>query len=310
MKELKEAVVGEIAFEVGLQASFIEKDARVAELLSALSNIEMPDGMSLVFAGGTCLARAYCLTARMSEDVDIKLTLDASLGNAAKRRRLSDFKQLVRDAIAELGFEIQDEWARNNNQNVNYKLTYASLFDSAGTVMREHIQLETTQSNPRLPTQQMPVSSFVSGADGSGPDVISIACVNLNEMAAEKFVALTRRVAGELEGTKAEVWDPALVRHIYDLKFLQPHVDMTVVAPLVREVMRQDAKQFASWFPAYAADPEGQTKLALSALESQQRFRDDYERFHDEMVYSEPVGYVVGLKAVREMATSILAPDR
>ena len=69
----------------------IEKDLHVTDALRELSKIKVtqvarrvadsaPDQIEvsahLVFAGGTCLSKAYGLIERMSEDIDIKVVLD------------------------------------------------------------------------------------------------------------------------------------------------------------------------------------------------------------------------------------------
>ncbi|MBL1276515.1 MAG: nucleotidyl transferase AbiEii/AbiGii toxin family protein [Ectothiorhodospiraceae bacterium] len=52
--------------------AIVEKDYYAIQLLKLLSAVETPD-YQLVFAGGTCLAKAHQNTYRMSEDIDIKL---------------------------------------------------------------------------------------------------------------------------------------------------------------------------------------------------------------------------------------------
>lgn len=71
-----------------------EKDIHITELLKELSELEIHHdhfsdldprrgettrhdaGIQLVFAGGTCLSKAYGLINRMSEDIDIKIFLE------------------------------------------------------------------------------------------------------------------------------------------------------------------------------------------------------------------------------------------
>ena len=52
----------------------VEKDWHVIRAMQAISQVD--SGIfRLVFAGGTCLARAHKLVQRMSEDVDYKVVL-------------------------------------------------------------------------------------------------------------------------------------------------------------------------------------------------------------------------------------------
>ncbi len=52
--------------------SIIEKDYYVTRIIHALSSVEN-EFFRLIFAGGTCLAKAYKIVKRMSEDVDFKI---------------------------------------------------------------------------------------------------------------------------------------------------------------------------------------------------------------------------------------------
>jgi len=51
--------------------AIVEKDYYAVQLLKLLAGLDTP-GYILVFAGGTCLAKAHQNTYRMSEDIDIK----------------------------------------------------------------------------------------------------------------------------------------------------------------------------------------------------------------------------------------------
>jgi predicted nucleotidyltransferase component of viral defense system len=59
---------------LGLDETVIEKDYYVTQVIHTLSNVEN-ENFRLVFCGGTCLAKAYKLVQRMSEDVDFKIQL-------------------------------------------------------------------------------------------------------------------------------------------------------------------------------------------------------------------------------------------
>jgi predicted nucleotidyltransferase component of viral defense system len=54
--------------------SIIEKDYYVTQVIHALSGIEN-EYFRLIFAGGTCLAKAHKIVKRMSEDVAFKIQL-------------------------------------------------------------------------------------------------------------------------------------------------------------------------------------------------------------------------------------------
>jgi hypothetical protein len=58
-----------------------------------------------VFGGGTALSRAYKLTKRMSEDVDLKIVSDKPPSRGALRK----FRNDVTDALLAAGFEFDPE---------------------------------------------------------------------------------------------------------------------------------------------------------------------------------------------------------
>ena len=105
-----------------------------------------------------------------------------------------------------------------------------------------------------------------------------IACVSVVQTAAEKLVSLTRRTAMEMAGASRDP-DPTLVRHVYDLHMIRALVDPAIVADLARAIAAADAQEFASQYPAYAADTAGETRKALDTLCSNPLHRERYVRF-------------------------------
>ncbi|WP_408836134.1 nucleotidyl transferase AbiEii/AbiGii toxin family protein [Acetobacter tropicalis] len=108
-------------------------------MLAALQHTDLPQGISLVFAGGTCLARAHRLVARMSEDVDLKIAITPlpSSKNAA-RKILGALKETIRKITADLGFPDPVISAKNENHYICAELSYA---DSTGedVELRPHL---------------------------------------------------------------------------------------------------------------------------------------------------------------------------
>lgn len=58
---------------VALRAAILEKDILVTEALRAIWEFDLPS-VALTFSGGTCLAKAYGLLERMSEDIDLRVS--------------------------------------------------------------------------------------------------------------------------------------------------------------------------------------------------------------------------------------------
>ena len=78
------------------QPAVVEKDWHVMRVMQMVCGIN-DDRYTLVFAGGTCLARAYRLIARMSEDVDFKIVRrDSSRASKSKlRRELGELRNIL-----------------------------------------------------------------------------------------------------------------------------------------------------------------------------------------------------------------------
>jgi hypothetical protein len=150
----------------------------------------------------------------------------------------------------------------------------------------------------------LPVSSFVAEGTRRPPEVAKMACVSLAETAAEKLVSLTRRTAMEMAGASRDP-DPTLVRHIYDLHMMRALVEPAEITALARVIAESDAKEFASQYPAYAADIAGETGKALDALRTDPLHRRRYDDFVSAMVYGDKPDYDAALDTVTTMAETI-----
>ena len=88
-QRLIDDAIGELS--LALSPAILEKDILVTEALRALSQVNL-SGLTLTFSGGTCLAKAYQLLERMSEDIDLRLQIEnqGDLSRSALRRVLSE----------------------------------------------------------------------------------------------------------------------------------------------------------------------------------------------------------------------------
>ena len=192
----------------------VEKDLLVVRAIGAIAQVDAGP-FSLVFGGGTALARAHKVIRRMSEDVDFKIVLTGvSLSRNALRQELGALRGRVTASLLAAGFVFDPADAavvrsRNENRYTIYQLPYTSSEDLEG--LRPTVQIELTYAALRLPPVTKPVASFVHEAFGRDPEVPGIPCVSLDETAAEKLVSLTRRTAMERAGLSRDV-DTALVR--------------------------------------------------------------------------------------------------
>jgi hypothetical protein len=284
----------------------VEKDLHVVRAITALTAIDAAP-FTLIFGGGTALARAHRLVRRMSEDVDFKIVPApaAPVSRSILRQSLGALRDRVTEALQAAGFafnpaDTAHTRSRNENRNTIWQLPYDNA-SGTGEGLRPTIQIEMTYAQLRRAPVTLPVSSFVAEAHGRPPEMARIACVSVTETAAEKLVALTRRTAMELAGLSRDP-DPTLVRHIYDLHMMRDHLDPAVVATLARDIAAADAQEFRNQYPAYAADIAGETGKALEALNTDPVHRDRYNRFVAAMVYGERPEFDAALATVVELA--------
>jgi len=280
----------------------VTKDFYVVQAIKALASVDASP-FTLVFGGGTALARAHKLVKRMSEDVDFKIVPPPSVSISLSKRRklLSELRKRVNEALHAAGFAFDpaDEtttWSRDANTYSVWHLPYGGGVGDA-RALRPTIQVEMTHAPLRLASVEKPVSSFVAEAYSKSPEVASIPCVSLTETAAEKLVSLTRRTAMERAGLSRAI-DPTLVRHIYDLHAMRANIEIEQLARLVPLIAVADAREFGNQYPAYAADIMGETRSAIAALQHDDLYRQRYNDFMAAMVYGEQTEFRLAINTV------------
>ena len=111
-----------------------------------------------------------------------------------------------------------------------------------------------------------------------------ITCSALDEIAAEKWVALTRRLAETK--IKSRQSDQHLVRHLYDLHQLHQANRLTGEhLALIDRIMQQDRQQFSKRNSNYAIDPIATSKAGLETLQNDPAWETAWDKFLFEMVY-------------------------
>lgn len=276
----------------------VEKDWHVVKALAAIAALD-PAPLRLVFGGGTALSRAHRLIRRMSEDIDLKIVADQEPSRPALRR----LRNTVTKALLDVGFKFDPENRehRESGNESRYTVFRVPYAPRGPAPLRPEIMIELGVWPLRGPTIDLPVSSFVAEAMKRSPELARIACVSVTQTVAEKFVALTRRVAAECDLPEAGR-DPALVRHIYDLHVVRPHYDPAGVAALIREVIPHDAKVFASKSSAYRHNPMAETLKAVGVMQSDPYYARQFAEFHRLMVYGDRVEYAACLATVKDLA--------
>ncbi len=283
--------------------ALVEKDMQVAKALAAISALDL-GAVRLVFGGGTALGRAYRLIHRMSEDIDLKIVAADPL----RRADLREIRQAITDALLAAGFQFNPDdpehrLSRNESRYTIYRLPYRAVSEGQG-VLRPAIQIETAVWPLRQPSVELPVQSFFAEAFQQEPEVDRIACVSILETAAEKFVALTRRIASE-KGLPDDQRDSTLARHIYDLHVIRSHYDVAEVSALIPAIIQTDVDAFGNQSPPYRADPMGETLRAIDALEGDPVYARTYADFQRRMVYGEEQEYRAAIQTLRELFAGV-----
>jgi predicted nucleotidyltransferase component of viral defense system len=281
--------------------ALVEKDWHVVQALAAIRDAAS-DGLTLAFGGGTALGRAYGLLDRMSEDIDLRVVGEKATSRSALKR----LRRQVSERLQETGFAVDTSrvTVQHSDTYVRYDLPYDPIMRGEG-VLRPEIKIEISAFPTRRPLTNRAVISFVAEANKVEAEIPSIACVSLVEIAAEKFVALTRRSGAAFAGFQA--LDSTLPRHVYDLSRLKGQYDAEDAARLALETMKDDAATRGDDFPAYQADPLGETLRAVEVMARDHAFASDYAILMEVMVYGDKPAFADAAAVVRGFADRVAA---
>ena len=277
--------------------ALVEKDWYVVRALAAIAAAD-PTPLRLVFGGGTALSRAHRLIRRMSEDVDLKIVADHP-----SRAQLRALREKITTALLAVGFQFDPEnrehrLSQNETRYTLFRLPYTPSAAGEG-VLRPRIQIELAVWPLLLPDTPRSVRSFVAEANRRDAEIPAIACVSVAQTAAEKFVALTRRIGAER--AQGLVPDRTLLRHIYDLWAVREHYDRDVAAKLIPMLIKSDADTFARQFAAYQANPLAVIHQVIEALTAEPVYAREFDVFLRDMVYGEPVDFHVALRELQQL---------
>jgi predicted nucleotidyltransferase component of viral defense system len=307
MKKLPPAVVQRITdFEsesgLSLPAYALEKDHIILEVLKLIMSIPADPYFRFVFCGGTCLAKAYGVLERMSEDVDFKLVptpAATALTKTALRQKLRAFVQKIVEKLQESEFGATSINRRSQDQSKYSALDiqYESAF-SKPISLRAHVLVELNYATLESPTQILDVGLLLDKLIlGTYQLPLKIECASLVEALAEKLVAFPRRLSLQIERSihsppeQDENWDKSLVRHLYDVSQIIAQHSMTQsesleLARIVSIVLKSDALEFASQHPKFFSDPYGQIQETMAWAANSAALQSQYESFVQDMVYA------------------------
>lgn len=277
-QELIEALVAEAA-PGRITAGLLEKDEHLTDALRALFALQ-PEGVQLVFCGGTSLSKAYGLIERMSEDADLKVVFpDLDQSRAETRRRLSELRTLVTNTLAGIGLT-EDKakgLAFNENRYFCSEWTYERHYASAAG-LRPHLQIELTARTPVLPTEVRRITSLADALAGRSDHAFEVPVVAVAETVAEKSLSFLRRYAQHRAGLMRQAWDTALVRHLYDVHRIyqrQPEV-LAAARRAFPALVAGDQKEFGAQFPDFAAAPRQVLSGALRQARADAKIQAEF----------------------------------
>ena len=273
--------LNDIASELGVDVSFIEKDWYACQALKAISSIKS-ENFTIIFSGGTSLSKAQGLIQRFSEDLDFRCRYtNVMSGNQQKKARRKLRQQIVNAVQNLAGLEINPEQMQVASSYIKFPLLYNSLFDQH-QALRPHLEIEFSFTQPQLEPTTESITSFVNSFISEEGEA-NIPCLSPTEIAADKLSALCWRVIKRDRNSEGD--DPTLVRHIHDLCALN-------------EIISGDIEQFCSLFKAShgidqsnAARQTGMQALEavgnmIEELRLDSLYKIEYEQFVESMSYA------------------------
>lgn len=299
------------SLKLNLPLSVIEKDIFVTKAIAILMSVE-DDVFKLVFQGGTALAKAHRFVQRMSEDCDFRLAYknpEEAYKKDVQRKLLRTFRKNLVKALLGNGFELDEQAVRVRNEGrfISIRAKFNSMY-SAPSSLKPYLALEFFLGQVKTPTVNRSVTSLIRETLGEkiNHPVVPVTCMSIPETAAEKWVALTRRIATSQH--RQGYYDQSLVRHIYDLAMINRHHPLkeTEFANLARQVIEIDRVQFKAHSDAYSQDPWTAIQFSLDELQKNSRWSENWDIFMETMVYGEKPNYQEALKNLIEISDLVM----
>jgi hypothetical protein len=262
-KDLFLSIVQDMAQKTAISEVYIEKDYWLTRALQRLS--QNPNVEKVVFKGGTALSKAYRLTNRFSEDIDIAVIEAGSFsGNQLKML----IKRLAKDMAADLEEKVVQGVTSKGSKFYKAIYLYPNLIGqkTKTAVKSGQLLIEiNTFANP-YPYQKQQIASFVSDyllklkrQDLIEKYQLSPFLVNVldkRRTMLEKLVALLR--FSFAENPKSEL--AKKIRHFYDLYYLA-HDEECIKYILSRD-FRKDLQELFAYDQQEFNEPSGwQTKM-------------------------------------------------
>lgn len=224
----------------GLNASFLEKDIWVTEILRLLYDGGLLDGMTVAFKGGTALSKCWKAIERFSEDIDLSIHWADLAGSAdeaadwekttasksqnkkfrdSQKKRLIDWSaQFVTKLNSRLSaYELEGFQATLEPDSNGEKIDvyFPGVINPTGNYQLEHILLEFGGRNRGRPTQRHSIGCYVAEVPelaSLGFPIATVQAYRPDYIVWEKLTALHQFTTQDREPSAQR-----LSRHWYDV---------------------------------------------------------------------------------------------
>lgn len=197
---------------------------------------------------------------------------------------MRDFRYQVIDALKSAQIVIQEKEVR-----VFYEgrfMSIAGTFEGSNelTYLKPHLAMEFFVGDIAFKPTVKSITTLIKETLGSScpHDSINVQCLNLEETAAEKWVALTRRIAGANLSDHPN--DKHLVRHLYDLYHLNQYLSGEY-REIIGTLIEKDRSLFKKRNLAYISDPLQFSNESLRLLNDDPQWKQHWQTFIEQMVY-------------------------
>ena len=271
-------LIQEIAIELGVNPSFVEKDWYAVQVLKLISEYNHSD-ITPVFSGGTSLSKGYGLIERFSEDIDFKLQ-SATVKN---KRECKEYRAEIVDLIqVQDGFTIDEATviSQDGSRFFSFDISYPQSH-GLDAALRANLKLEMRFQTIPLATENRDIKSFAAQFMDEDAET-TIECISPAETAADKFSALLWRVVTRDYDDPNN--DPTMIRHLHDLcaleKIALAHEDFV---PTIHTAFESDKGRGGMPHDMSLMDAAQKT---LHDLRNWKVYKSDYRKFVDAMSYA------------------------
>jgi hypothetical protein len=304
MNVLDRPLVEAVAHRLRADPGLIEKDWHVTRALEVLAAFDH-GGPIPAFGGGTSLFKGWGLIKRFSEDTDFKVAMPARTSRSQEKKARSVCRKRVLGGRPPPDFVVGDDvLKRDESSFFSAALFYPALFDT-GLGLRPHTRIEMSLNAATLPPIARPIAALIALTQNQLPEIAAFLCVDPIETAADKLSALAWRVLARRRGNDND--DPTIVRHVYDLAALKPHVATSGdFRTLVRKAMADNTGRGGEAIAS--ADPATPFAGMLARLATDPLWAIEYQDYVDAVSFAQPdelLGFDAALAAVRDLVALI-----